>query len=75
MSVNVGSEVIATRDIWQEASGDWPQQLLARKGELLIVRKIDSEFFYAYVSHPEVTDNSFGVDPSEIVSRLGVVLK
>jgi len=68
MSIQVGQTVYATRDIIHDASGDWPEQLLARRGEKLIVRKTESDFFSAYVSHPEITDKSFGVEPGEITT-------
>lgn len=65
MSLSVGQEVIATREIW-DTGDDHPPFICAHRGDKLIVRSVESPFFYAYVSHPEITDNSFGVDPSEI---------
>lgn len=68
MSLSVGQEVWAVRDIVKEADDHSPIAMLAERGERLIVRSNESEHWYCYVSHPEITDNSFGVEPSEITS-------
>lgn len=62
----IGDKVIATRDIWQEADEYSPAGVLARKGDVLVVRKIESCVWDCYVSHEHITDNSFGVLTDEI---------
>lgn len=66
MSYEVGDTVVATHDIIQDASGDWPRSKLAEKGDELIVRSTARHGFVAYVSHPAITTGSFGVYGDEI---------
>lgn len=64
----VGDEVVLTRDIYEEADDHSPGGYLARKGEKVIVRAADANarrFPYS-VSHPHITNNSFGVTAEEI---------
>jgi len=68
VGISVGQEVFATRDIVKPADDHSPAMLLASRGEKLIVRDVPGRFWWAYVSHPEVTNNSFGVDASEVTT-------
>ncbi len=66
MVLTVGQQVRAKTRIIKFADDYSPAAVLAVKGELLIVRKPANEWWAAYVSHPEITDNSFGVKEFEI---------
>jgi hypothetical protein len=63
----IGDRVIATHDIWQEASEDHPLTKLASRGDLLEVRRTGNANWFAYVAHPEREAKAmFGVTKSEI---------
>ena len=60
----VGDQVVARRDVFEPVSDDAPGGLLCTKGDVLIIRELKN--FRIYVSHPDVTDNSFWVYQDEI---------
>lgn len=64
-SYAIGDRVIATQDIWQEATEELPALMYAAKGDVLIVREID-KVYPVNVSHENRLDNSFGVEFYEI---------
>lgn len=64
----VGQRVRALGPLGDSPSGDSPGGVYARPGDLLIVRKLlDPSYTYPIaVSHPDITNSSFCVAPSEI---------
>lgn len=62
----VNDKVRLLDDIWDDGQDHHPPGYLARRGEVLIVRSDVARTFPIYVSHEEITDNSFGVELSEI---------
>lgn len=63
----VGDRVRAVAGIYEPADDHAPGGWLCGKGDLLIVRKVTPQFKRSLsVSHEDVTDCSFGVEPSEI---------
>lgn len=65
---SVGQRVRLLCDIYEEADDHAPGGYCARRGELLVVRRIkpDAKCYPVSVSHEDITDNSFGVSASEI---------
>ena len=64
---SVGDKVNAACTLLDPASGDSPGGVLCNRGDVLIVREVKmDERFPIKVSHEHITDNSFGVEPSEI---------
>ncbi len=62
-----GDKVMARKPIYESASDCAPGGYLCNAFELLIVRKVDAGRIHpVQVSHPLVTDNSFGVKAEEI---------
>jgi hypothetical protein len=62
-----GDRVRLLADIWDDGQDHHPPGRLARKGEILIVRKLDpGHKFPVLISHKEITDQSFRVAESEI---------
>jgi len=70
--IEEGDRVRLLADIYDYGDeGHHPPGYLARKGETLIVRKLDPGHGYTVcISHEQVTDNSFRVAEGE-VERLG----
>jgi hypothetical protein len=67
MDVNVGDKVKMLSDIWDDGQDHHPPGYLARRGEVLIVRKLDpGHEFPVLISHKEITDQSFRVGVNEI---------
>lgn len=66
--LQVGQKVRLLSDIFEPADEYAPGGYLARKGEVLIVRKLNpqSKFFPVQVSHEHITDRTFGVTYEEI---------
>jgi hypothetical protein len=65
---NVGDKVQMACDIYEAADDHSPGGYLASKGEAMIIRAVDPkarQFPYS-ISHPHITDNSFGVTAEEI---------
>lgn len=66
----VGAELIILKDIVEEATGDAPGCICAKKGDKVIVRRLSDHSMYEHyihVSHEDRTDGStFGVGPSEV---------
>lgn len=64
----VGQEVVATKKIFESASGDSPGGRLADIGEKLIVREVVlwNSDYPVNVSHPDVAGSSFSAALSEI---------
>lgn len=63
----IGDRVTPRNDIYEPADEDSPGGYLARAGEALVVRRITPGGHWLYrVSHPEITNNSFGVTAEEI---------
>ena len=63
----VGQRVRLLADIWDDGADHHPPGYLAHRGEELIVRSVDTgSTFPVYVSHKGRTDNSFGVQLTEI---------
>lgn len=64
----IGDRVEALNTLVEHPSGDSPGGLLCNKGDVLIVRGVPyvKSFWDIYVSHPEITDRTFGVTCSEI---------
>lgn len=63
----VGDRVRMLVNAWSDMDNLAPDELCARAGEELIVRRV--EFFYLHcigVSHEHITDRMFGVAPGEI---------
>ncbi len=61
----VGDLVEAVRTIDEEPCEDHPGQHLCTRGDLLVVRRVGNVWDCS-VSHPEITDRSFGVMADEI---------
>jgi hypothetical protein len=69
MALRLGQEVYAAKNIVKQPDEHSPGMLLAARGEKLMVRsESGGAAWYAYVSHPEICDNSFGVTPDEITT-------
>jgi len=62
----VGDEVMARKPIYEQADEFAPGGYLCQAFEKLIVRDIRSGNLPIAVSHPHVTDRSFGVTADEI---------
>jgi len=63
----VGQKVKTLRDIIDPPCENSPGGRLAKRGEFLIIRAINPSHSYPIsVSHPEITDKSFGVEGEEI---------
>lgn len=63
----VGQQVRLLKDIWDDGQDHHPPGYLALRGELLIVRKIDTGAELPFcVSHESVLDRSFRVGADEI---------
>ena len=65
-SFAVGDRVIACEDIYEHPTGDTPGGYCARRGDLLIVRRVGGALWPLHVSHEHRTDASFGVNESEV---------
>jgi hypothetical protein len=65
--LSIGTRVIATQDIWQEADEEHPLSKLASRNDLLEVRRCGNGNWYAYVAHPGREPKAmFGVGKEEI---------
>lgn len=68
-TMKTGDKVTLRCDIWEEGE-DLPPGIIARRGEVVVVRKVhDDESRYHWdlsVSHEHITDRSFGVNSNEI---------
>ncbi len=68
VEIKEGDSVKLLADIWDDGQDHHPPGYFARKGETLIVRKLDPGHEFPFlVSHEQVTDQSFRVAASEIV--------
>lgn len=68
---NVGDRVLVTKLIAEGPDECSPGGVLARRGELLVIRMIYSSGAYPiYVSHEDVLDSAFGVTLDEISDTL-----
>lgn len=65
MSYAVGDQVRAVHTLTEPPSEELPAQHFCDAGDLLIVRRVGGLWDY-YVSHPEITDRSFGVKAIEV---------
>jgi len=64
--LTVGAKVLLKEDIWEsETDGLIPPHCLARKGEVLVVRKVYQDGKSPAISHENITDNSFRVYAGE----------
>lgn len=62
-----GDRVRLLADIWDDGQDHHPPGYLARRGEVVIVRKVDSGHEFPFcVSHEQVTNQSFRVGANEI---------
>lgn len=68
---HVGDRVRAKRDMYEGPTGELPAQDLCRKGDLLIIRRVGGFWPYS-VSHPEITDRTFGVTADDIEPALPI---
>lgn len=68
--LKIGDKVKLLKDIIDHGDDCHPPGYFGQKGEILIIRKISEnislDFWPIYISHEEITDNSFGVMPDEI---------
>jgi hypothetical protein len=64
----IGDKVRLRKDIYEPADEYAPAGYIAKKVDVLIVRKVNQEreHWSVQVSHESVTNNSFGVDLQEI---------
>jgi hypothetical protein len=62
----VGDKVRLTRDIWDDGEDHHPPGYLAKKGEVLIVRKVNIRSLS--VSHEHIADSAFRVLLDEVES-------
>lgn len=64
----IGDKVVTKIDILEAACGDHPCFQYAKAGDVLVVRDIGNQMFtnYIHVSHEDVLDRTFGVNPVEI---------
>ena len=74
MEFTVGQRVRILKDIVEHASGDWPANICAKEGDIVIIRYINPQVTPKYpghihVSHPHRDDDiTFTVDTDEIES-------
>lgn len=65
--LRVGDRVCLVRDIWDGDGADQPRHIVGRMRDVVVIRGFGSPGGYEFlVSHPEITDNSFGVNRDEI---------
>jgi hypothetical protein len=64
----IGDKVVLLNDMYQAPGEDSPGGCLAKRGDVLVVRKADANnFFPLHVAHESVTDGSaFGVCYHEV---------
>ena len=62
----VGAVVEAVNAILKPADDYSPTYYLCNKGDVLIIRELGKYGWDYYVSHSEITNNSFGVKANEI---------
>jgi len=65
-TLKVGDEVMARKPIYEGPDEHGPGGYFCQAFEKLIVRSIGGSSFPISVSHPHITDNSFGVKLEEI---------
>lgn len=72
LTVEINDKVIALRDLFEEATGDNPRLIFARKRDVLVIREIlpETSAYDFAVSHEGVTDRSFKVESSEIQLKI-----
>jgi len=64
--MHVGQRLRMTKPIWDDGcENHHPSGYIAFVGDVVIVRRLKGERIY--VSHPDVTDNSFWVTEDEVV--------
>jgi hypothetical protein len=64
---DVGDKVRLLKPIWDDGADAYPSGYIAEAGDVVIVRAVKvSKFWDLYVSHEEITDNSFGVNFDEV---------
>lgn len=64
--LRIGDKVRLLADIWDDGQDHHPPGYLARRGEILTVRKLDpGHEFPVCVSHKQITDQSFRIALSE----------
>jgi hypothetical protein len=66
LAFKIGDRVRLMASIWDDGQDHHPPGYLAHEGEILIVRSVTPGQWPIYISHEQVTDNSFGVNPGEI---------
>ena len=66
--MKVGDSVILSKHIWEPPTGDSPGGMLASKGEMVVIRSINTASKYPYtVAHPDYAyEGGFVVDDTEI---------
>lgn len=66
--MKVGDSVILSKHIWEHPTGDSPGGMLASKGDIVVIRSINTASKYPYtVAHPDYAyEGGFVVDDTEI---------
>jgi len=69
MTFQINQKVKLLKDIIEPPNEHNPGCVCARKGEVVIVRKISSDITYPiHVSHVDILDRTFGVDIEDLTT-------